>query len=115
MLKKVLAFVLFFNISTALACSCPIPDKTRTMAEADILFVGTALEIVKSDDNLEQFTTFKIVEVVKGEISDEVVVKTNISGKACGWTFVIDETVMVAAYNREKYYETSSCDMYAFQ
>jgi hypothetical protein len=79
----------------ARACSCMMPDPYRGLAEADGGFVGTLVEVDRPSEitNSGQLVDFhfQVETVVKGDIGDEVVVKSAASGASCGFELPVGE------------------------
>lgn len=69
-------------VDDARACSCVRPDPERDLPRADAAFVGVLDERREADASA--FHTFDVERVAKGELGEEVVVRTHVSGASCG-------------------------------
>ncbi|MGH6933091.1 MAG: hypothetical protein ACREEE_11730 [Dongiaceae bacterium] len=88
---------------TANACSCAAPaSPADALDRSSAAFVGQVIDIDKPFlDNLGLTSsglhdvTFQVLRSWKGVSSDSIVVRTRLSGEACGYRFEIDQKYLV--------------------
>jgi len=84
----------------ALACSCAERTPGQSIAEAELIFIGTARETVHSDEEGSDtvYTVFKVKETLKGEPSEEAYISHELdTGSNCGIDFADGKEVLVLA------------------
>jgi hypothetical protein len=87
----------------AMACSCAAPaTPADALARSSAAFVGRVTDIDKPLlDSLGlttsglHYVTFEVTRSWKGVASDRVVVRTRLSGEACGYRFEIGQEYLV--------------------
>ncbi|HEY4606655.1 MAG TPA: WD40 repeat domain-containing protein, partial [Acidimicrobiia bacterium] len=88
--------LVFQTALPAQGCSCMMPDPYGGLAEADGAFVGTLLEVdrgvapITNSGQLIDFR-FEVEAALKGEIGDEIVVKSAADGASCGLELPVGE------------------------
>ena len=93
--------ILFISllIGFAFPCSClepPLPEEAYE--EADAVFSGQVTNIVVDESGYYHEVTFQIIDVWKGEDSEEITVLTETYSDACGYNFQINNEYLVYAY-----------------
>ena len=94
--------ILFISllIGFAFPCSCPEPPPpAEAYEEADAVFSGQVTNIVVDESGYYHEVTFQIIDVWKGEDSEEITVLTETYSDACGYNFQINNEYLVYAYN----------------
>ncbi|BCW90784.1 hypothetical protein sos41_39590 [Alphaproteobacteria bacterium SO-S41] len=85
---------------SALACSCVMRSAEERVAESAVIFIGTALGTVHSDEEGSDtvYTTFKVKETLKGPAADEQFVGHPVDlGGNCGVNFDEGKEVFILA------------------
>lgn len=104
----VLAAHLFFDFSTASACSCALPGSPVAEAHnADAVFSGKVIGI-SSIGSDEQQVTFDVDRTWKGINSATKTVSTSAYGSMCGNGYAVGESWLVYATGGSKL-STNSC------
>jgi hypothetical protein len=109
-----LSLFLPFN-SAVLACSCPtvgsLEDRVSWwLSNSAAVFTGEVMKLERIQGTREMAATFSVDEFWKGDLTDTVVVKTEINpGMSCGYDFSIGATYLVYASGREDGLETGRC------
>lgn len=104
------------------ACSCVKndPKSINSVREdfdhADIVFLGKVEKIVESYDEdsirQEQTTTLFVLTSWKGEKSNRVLMKIDVTCCMCGYSFRNDQTYLIFGYEADDgFYRTSICSM----
>ena len=104
------------------ACSCVgnDPKSINSVREqydrADIVFLGKVEEIVESDDEDSirqvQTTTLFVLTSWKGEKSNRVMMKIDVTCCMCGYSFRNEQTHLIFGYEADDgFYATSICSM----
>jgi len=94
--------ILFISllIGFAFPCSCmEPPPPEEAYEEADAVFSGQVTNIVVDESGYYHEVTFQIIDVWKGEDSEEITVLTETYSDACGYNFQINNEYLVYAYN----------------
>lgn len=113
------------------ACSCIVPPPPHeAAAKADVVFVGTVLKIAEERDPgdgwvireikqlfdweidhgyWEYAVEFEVSTMIKGESPGRIVVRTNTTSPACGYSFRQAAEYLVYAYSHEGKTYTSIC------
>ena len=87
-------------ISLAFPCSCMEPPPPEEAYEdADVVFSGEVINITEDESGYYHEVTFQIIDVWKGEDSEEITVLTETYSDACGYNFQINNEYLVYAYN----------------
>ncbi len=94
-----------FCIYTAEACKCAKVLFGKDSDNADLIFQGMVIGKHDSISIGKIFYTFRITKIWKGENSEEVIIKTNYGGQACGAFFEPGKEYVVFSNNLE----TTSC------
>lgn len=90
------------------ACSCvPPPAPWQARAEADAVFAGSVIEVLRTDERLR--VTFEITDAWEGELGDRVTVQTRASTASCGYPFAEDKSYLVYAYASDDVLRTNLC------
>jgi hypothetical protein len=99
-------FCLFYlTNSHAQACECRNISFTADSDNADLIFEGVAIDKRYNPEIGKVYYTFKLNKVWKGDHYQNVIIKTNNGGPACGAAFEIGKKYIVFATN----FETTSC------
>ncbi len=106
--RNVLAFIflaaaLVGEPSAARACSCAAPVSPEAALErASAAFSGQVTKIIRPlldrlglTDSGEHEVKFRVIRTWKGVVGPEVVVRTRLTGEACGYPFVIGRAYLV--------------------
>ncbi len=104
-------------VSAALACSCVrYANAEAQLRNAEIMFVGRAVETVTRDDNgmTVGVTRFAVVRTLKGHARDVQSIEHSMVGGMCGVTFRRGQTYAVIADADGHRFVTSSCSMPQF-
>jgi hypothetical protein len=91
--------------SHAEACECRNISFTADSNNADLIFEGIAIDKRYSPEIGKVYYTFKLNKVWKGDHYQNVIIKTNNGGPACGASFEIGKKYVVFATN----FETTIC------
>jgi hypothetical protein len=78
--------------ATASACSCMAVNLERDLPEADGAFIGTLLDAKPHGSNQAVYR-FRVEQVYKGDIENQVEVVSALDGAACGLELPQDERV----------------------
>ncbi len=102
-----------FSFQDSFGTECYAPNFEKNFEEADVVFFGTATEIVHSAIQGDSFTevgnvTFDVLNTWKGETSDIVVVKSELNPFYCGVPFQSDENYLVYANESDGVFFTSA-------
>ena len=108
--------------SAAGACSCVgnDPKSINSVREhydhADMVILGKVEEVVENDDadsiRQIQTTTLFVLASWKGEKSNRVLMKIDVTCCMCGYSFRKDETHLIFGYEADDgFYATSICSM----
>ena len=92
--------ILFISllIGFAFPCSCmEPPPPEEAYEEADAVFSGQVTNIVVDESGYYHEVTFQIIDVWKGENSEEITVLTETFSDACGYNFQINNEYLVYA------------------
>ena len=101
----------------AVACTCAAPESTKVaLQQSSAVFLGSVTEISRplfdrigiTDSGLYQ-VKFDVAKSWKGAGSDEFVVKTRLSGEACGYPFKAEEDYLVYVAETIGDIETGIC------
>jgi len=112
------AIHLLITPNLALACTCDLPQKGKTLRQeisearekSKAVFVGKVVEVVSDPRNFYVVVKFKVESSWKQGYSDEVAVRTGRGGGDCGYHFEAGESYLVYAYSSEaKKLETNIC------
>jgi len=87
------------------ACECFTISFTADSDNADLIFQGVAIDKRDSLEIGKVYYTFKLDKVWKGSQYQNITIKTNYGGPACGAVFEIGKEYVVFATN----FETTSC------
>lgn len=101
-----------FSPGGAFACSCKSCDDVRSFTETEFYdFIGGGLvtSIGLSEDRRERIVSIEVLEELKGNGSQTIIVRTPTYGPACGAYFSVGSTIRVAAIERDGDYQTSYC------
>lgn len=102
-------------VEPASGCSCVPPDPARDLAEVDAAFVGTARSRRVEGRGPPRssadpaYWTFDVERVVKGELQDELVVRTPVDSASCGLELRPGQRVGLLLDLRGREYESSLC------
>jgi len=123
---RIMVLILFATLTVlpnaAGACSCigSDPKSINSVREhydrADIVFLGKVEEIVENNDEDSirqvQTTTLFVLTSWKGEKSNRVLMKIDVTCCMCGYSFRKDETHLIFGYEaNDGFYKTSICSM----
>ncbi len=100
------------TIQTSYACSCIAPPgPLEAMEDADFVFTGKVESIIPVNDEYSNslFVKFSIRTQWKGDLSEEVFVKTADNSAACGYNFKRNQSYLVYGYVNEGVMGTSIC------
>ncbi len=101
----------------AVACTCATPETIRAaLQQSSAVFLGKVTEISRplfdrigiTSSGLYQ-VKFEVTKSWKGTGSDEFVVKTRLSGEACGYPFNVEEDYLVYVAETIGDIETGIC------
>jgi hypothetical protein len=98
---KIRLNILFISllIGFAYPCSClEPPPPEEAYEDADAVFSGQVTNIVVDESGYYHEVTFQIIDVWKGEDSEEITVLTETYSDACGYNFQINNEYLVYAY-----------------
>lgn len=111
---------LVLGAQAAFGCSCvAVPAKDK-LAAADAAFVGTVIERrdarprpapgepISSDDPVD--VRFRVERAYKGELGDEVVVRTSALGASCGLEAEVGERIGLVVDREDARWEGGLCD-----
>ena len=104
--------ILFISllIGFAFPCSClEPPPPEEAYEEADAVFSGQVTNIVVDESGYYHEVTFQIIDVWKGEDSEEITVLTETYSDACGYNFQINNEYLVYAYTYASGNYTNIC------
>ena len=104
--------ILFISllIGFAFPCSClEPPPPAEAYEEADAVFSGQVTNIVVDESGYYHEVTFQIIDVWKGEDSEEMTVLTETYSDACGYNFQINNEYLVYAYTYASGNYTNIC------
>lgn len=87
---------------TTYACKCYTLTFSEEIAQADHIFIGTVLKKTAAD---KAYYLFSVSQMLKGDKSDTLTVKTGFGGPDCGVVFEVGKTYLV--YTHEK--QTTRC------
>lgn len=99
----------------ASACSCIEPGSPLdALADAQAVFVGTVIEIDKTDGAIISLAdpvevTFSVSQSWKGPLNDRLVITTSRDSASCGFEFDEDVTYLVYAYEEGDDFVTGLC------
>lgn len=112
----ILISLFFINTTVVNACSCVKPPPPKELLEkSSAVFAGKVIDIytpekTKTGENQYLKVTFDTSKIWKGPKNKKIVIKTNNSSAACGYTFEKDqEYVVYASYNTNDTLFTSLC------
>jgi hypothetical protein len=99
----VIGVVLFVSLAfapAARACTCASGDPRSSLEHADAAFIGELIERPRSREAGAIRSTgevvdwrFRVAEVFKGDLGDEVVVRSAISGTSCGLSAAVGKEI----------------------
>ncbi len=104
------------GMGSAAACSCAPVSRELQVPAMMAIFVGVATDVPEPIADAPQpgggtlTYRFRVTRALKGEIDDEVEVRTAASPAACGARFAAGRRYLVFARRREGHLETSLCD-----
>src|SRR6266496_2084402 len=104
--------VVLLAAPVGLACDCGLTDASKPFKQvvsqarnkSIAVFSGTVVTIDRKPGDLYVAVRFRITEIWKGSLSDEVTVFTGQGGGDCGYKFEVGQQYLVYAYryNRTK-------------
>ena len=109
---------LLFAPNVALACSCDLPQKGKTLKQQVVaarnksgdVFVGKVLEVISDPRKFHVDVKFEVERSWKHDTSKQVIVRTGRGGGDCGYHFEVGESYLVYAYrSNENKLETNIC------
>ena len=102
----------FLSLNIVLACSCAQHNPDYSIIWGMVAFVGIPidqkLEPPANDLNANRLYTFAVIEKLKGEVPDTVVVATGRFSSMCGSNFTLNEKYLVYC-NSGNLLSTNSC------
>ena len=110
-----LAMLVYVGVTAeASACSCESRTADQQVAQADVIFIGTATGKTGPDSKgATMVTAFKVTEMLKGEPSQTLSVQhLKDLGGNCGVTFSISsKPVLVIAHKKSGMLRTGYCSL----
>jgi len=108
---KLFIALLFFgiiSIGSALACTCASQTFEQEYNSSDLIFTGKALRFTSIDAHTHEYT-FDVSSKWKGELGDQIEIRSESASAACGFTFENNKYYVVFAKEGPEGYETSLC------
>ena len=107
-IKQIIIILVIF--SSLYSCSCMEPPPPEEAYEdADVVFLGEVINIELDESGYYYEVTFQIIDIWKGENSEEIIVSTEISSDTCGYNFQINNEYLVYAYIYASGFYTNIC------
>jgi hypothetical protein len=93
----------------ALACHCTLPFPKLTLeqqvrkarSQSRVVFSGEVLEITRRPQSFYVEVKFRVKQLWKGDIPEEVTVVTGMGGGDCGYSFEIGKDYLLYAYTSD--------------
>ncbi|MFH1649809.1 MAG: hypothetical protein ABIA93_04630 [Candidatus Woesearchaeota archaeon] len=108
---KLFIALLFFGIimlGSALACTCASQNFEQEYNASDLIFTGKALRFMSTDAQTHEYT-FEVSAKWKGELGDQIKVRSKRASAACGYTFQNNQYYVVFAKEGPDGYVTTTC------
>jgi hypothetical protein len=87
------------------ACSCAFNTFEEECESSDLIFKGVVSSRKDSLAIGKVFYTFKATKIWKGQYAENITIKTNFGGPACGANFEMDKEYLIFSFN----FRTSHC------
>lgn len=105
--------LLFVGVQSAQACSCvPPPPPAEALAASDAVFLGEVIKTRRDGRGVNEgnlFATFRVRQILKGDLQEEVVIETGPNSAACGVPFQKGKEYLVYASMRDGQLRTHLC------
>ena len=95
---KILIFILLTGLAFPCSCMEPPPPE-EAYQDADVVFSGEVTDMVVDESGYYYEVTLQTIDVWKGEISDEIIILTELYSDTCGYYFQINHEYLVYAYS----------------
>lgn len=97
-----------FTAGAAFACSCQAPPPPKiALSKATAVFTGRVTAIKEKDG--QKLVTMTVQDLWKGNLKNQVTVKTAIQSATCGFPFQADAKYLVYAYEFKNELTTNLC------
>ena len=105
---QILIFILLVGLSFPCSCLEPAPPE-EAYEDADVVFSGEVTNMTIDGSGYYYEVTLQMIDVWKGEVSDDIVILTEIYSDMCGYNFQINQEYLVYAYNYNWGIYTNNC------
>lgn len=101
------------GVQSAQACTCvPPPPPAEALAASDAVFLGEVIKTRRDGSGVNEgnlFATFRVRQILKGDLQEEVVIETGPNSAACGVPFQKGKEYLVYASMRDGQLRTHLC------
>jgi hypothetical protein len=102
-----------FGVESAWACSCVVPPPPReALAASDAVFLGKVIKTRRDAKGINEgnlFATFRVRQLWKGGLGQEVVIETPPNSAACGVAFQEGKEYLIYASMQDGSLRTHLC------